>query len=271
MLRTVGLFRFDPTAVRHMDLTELQLCPEGATVGTEIRIVGNDAAEKLSIASGTLARVDRAAPNYGKGSFNDFNTFYLQASSSTTVSRHDSDRSCENPGGLSGGVCVGWLVGLACDQRGGAGDRSQRGGEDGHGRGLYVDDAFSICDRAPRPANRQSIAASDYLPLQRVRRAVELLRAGKPVSRGWLGCVLAHKPLSEARRLGLREQTEEEVWAAQVRATPSCRLLWVSEACWHVGCRSAKAGRGRWRRACLWCRRSSRAHAPRATSSRATS
>ena len=51
-----------------------------------------------------------------------------------------------------------------------------------------------------------------------MKRAVELLRAGKPVSRGWLGCVLAHKPLSEARRLGLREQTEEEVWAAQVRA-----------------------------------------------------
>lgn len=38
-----GIFKFDPAKIRHMKLEELQLRPDCARVGTEIRVLGNNA------------------------------------------------------------------------------------------------------------------------------------------------------------------------------------------------------------------------------------
>ncbi|GMM29269.1 Nma111 protein [Martiniozyma asiatica (nom. inval.)] len=171
-----GFLKFDPKEVKYMKVQALPLCPEKAKVGEEIRVIGNDSGEKLSILAGFISRLDRNAPNYGDQTYNDFNTEYIQAAASAS-------------GGSSGSPVVNFLGETVALQAGGNTETST--------------DFFLPVWRPKRAL--ECVQETHYKNLT----AKEIPNWG--ITRGTIQVQWMLEPFDKCRRLGLTSDVESKV------------------------------------------------------------
>ncbi|KAL0332427.1 UNVERIFIED_CONTAM: Protease Do-like 7 [Sesamum calycinum] len=187
-----GFFRYDTSSIQFLNYEEIPLAPEAACVGLEIRVVGNDSGEKVSILAGTLARLDRDAPVYKRIDGTVISCYSTRSKDAKVLAYSAVETvvmlvaASGTKGGSSGSPVIDW-----------------------QGRAVAL------------MLGRHPVLLHFFLPLERVVRALKFLEKGiesvankleaVSIPRGTLQATFLHQGFDETRRLGLRSETEQIV------------------------------------------------------------